>query len=125
MSIGLPILFLDQFKQIPNEILSLLGLPRFSYDDSSSSYTLNKLVQGLVGLNVFQVAGIAGLSFLASIVLVSIILPNVYFKLMLLTDKLDEEKTKVEEEEAAFFRFIVQSATASERNLENLIFKDK
>ncbi len=85
-TIPTPILFLKEFKDIPNAFLGLLGQPAVYYSDTED-YSLNSFVESLVGFNIFQVAGILGLSFLASIVMVTILLPNIYFRVMLYTDK--------------------------------------
>ena len=85
-SISTPILFLQPFKDIPNEVLKLLGIPIITYQDEDG-YSINKLITYLFGVNMFQFAGVMGLAFLASIVLVAIILPNLYFRVMLLTDR--------------------------------------
>ena len=85
-SIGSPIIFLEQFKDIPNELFNIAGLPRVEYEDKEK-FSLNKLTTALLGFNIFQVIGITGLAFLASIVLVTMILPNLYFRIMLFTDK--------------------------------------
>ena len=90
-----PILFLKEFKNIPNAILRLLGLPSVSYSDSEV-YSLNKIVTFTFGLNIFQVTGIIGLTFLASIVLVTILLPNIYFRVMLLTDQSVQQRRRLD-----------------------------
>lgn len=85
VTVGTPILFLQEFKDIPNALLRIFGLPSVSYDDSEP-YSINKVVTYFLGVNVFQLIGILGLSFLASLVMVSLILPNLYFRVMLHTD---------------------------------------
>ena len=53
-SIGMPILFLNEFKKIPNAVNRILGLPTVSYTDSDV-YSLNKAVEYVFGYNAFQV----------------------------------------------------------------------
>ena len=55
-SIGMPILFLNEFKKIPNAVNRILGLPTVSYTDSDV-YSLNKAVEYVFGYNAFQVIG--------------------------------------------------------------------
>jgi hypothetical protein len=93
----LPIFFWKTFQAIPNAVLSAAGLPTFSYDDGASPYTLNKLVLWLFGVSAFHVLAVAAIAFLANVVLVSVVLPHIYFRLMLLTDrgtKTDYERIK-------------------------------
>ncbi len=91
-----PILFLQEFKGIPNAVLKILGFPSVSYSDTET-YSLNKIITYTFGFNIFQVIGIFGLAFLASVVLVTILLPNIYFRIMLFTDQsLQGKKLNVE-----------------------------
>ena len=53
-NIGMPILFLNEFKRIPNAVNRILGLPEVFYSDSEA-YSLNKAVEYVFGMNVFQV----------------------------------------------------------------------
>lgn len=80
---------MEEFKKIPNLIVShVIGLsPAEVYYEDKEAYSVNKIFRNAFGMNVFQVVGILGLAFLASIVLVSILLPNLYFKFFLYTDK--------------------------------------
>lgn len=81
-----PILVRPEYSHFVNAIVSgLLGFKNITFEDNQT-YSLNKASEYLLGLNVFQVTGILGLAFLASIVFVAIILPNMYFKLLLDTD---------------------------------------
>lgn len=93
VEVGQPILFMEDFKDIPNEFLKLLGLPAVNYEDSAN-FSFNKLIELVFGVNMFQLVGIMGLTFLASVVMVSIILPSLYFRVMLITD----EKTSPEQD---------------------------
>eukprot|EP00093_Oithona_nana_P009889 09889.XXX_434114_434920_1 [CDS] Oithona nana genome sequencing. len=83
-----PVLFLPQIKRLPAEILRLLNLPVPTYESTSSpsSYSLTSLVQSLFGVDIFTLTFIATLYFLASLAAVAIVLPNLYFKLMLWAD---------------------------------------
>lgn len=61
------------------------------YDLSSeSAYSLTNLVQLYFGVDIFTLTFIAALYFLASLALVSIVLPNLYFRLMLWADVTDD-----------------------------------
>ena len=53
MEVQTPILFLKEFKAIPNALLRLLGFPSVSYSDTEP-YSLNAIVTYLFGFNVFQ-----------------------------------------------------------------------
>ena len=48
--------------------------------DLFPQYTLNKYVKGLTGLNAIDLAGGLVLMFVASIITVSVVLPNIYFR---------------------------------------------
>ena len=84
-NIGLPIFLHDQVKDIPNALLNIFGLPSI-YVEDQLQYSPNRLISNIFGFNIIQLIGIFGLLFLASIVVVSVILPNLYFSLMLHTD---------------------------------------
>ena len=67
--------------------MRLLNLPvptyDYGYDTTSataSSYSLTSLVQRLFGVDIFTLTFIAVLYFVASLALVSIVLPNLYFR---------------------------------------------
>ena len=86
-----PVFFWPYFKQVPQEILRILGFPDINYDDTSV-YSLNQLVKEVSGVSTLELISILAMAFLASIVLVSILLPNIYFRLMLLADNLVEQQ---------------------------------
>ena len=79
VEVGTPILFMTQFKDIPNELFKILGLLPMFYEDNAK-YSFNKLVSAVFGVNMFQLVGIMGLVFIASVVTVAIILPAIYFR---------------------------------------------
>ena len=69
--------------------MRLLNLPVPTYDygsTSTTSYSLTNLVQSFFGVDIFTLTFIATLYFVASLALVSIVLPNLYFRLMLWAD---------------------------------------
>ena len=78
-----PILFHPLFKRIPAEVLRLLGVPEVSYDDTDSKYTFNKFVKTHTGLETLKIIHISVLLFVGSIVMVTMAIPNLYFRLML------------------------------------------
>ena len=79
-------------KRIPGDILKALNLLVPTYDDSSdSSYALTNVVKSVFGVDLFALTFIAGLHFLASLALVSIVLPNLYFRLLLWADNVTED----------------------------------
>ena len=118
VEVGQPILFMEDFKDIPNEFLKLLGLPAVNYEDSAN-FSFNKLVELVFGVNMFQLVGIMGLTFLASVVMVSIILPSLYFRVMLITD----EKTSPEQDMNSRLKQLLllkQKLAEAETRLERL-----
>jgi len=58
------IIFQTDFKQIPSEILNIIGLIPFTYSDSEK-HSINKIITQILGFNFFQVIGIFGLAFLS------------------------------------------------------------
>lgn len=68
--------------------MRLLNLPVPTYESTSSpsNYSLTSLVQSLFGVDIFTLTFIATLYFVASLAAVAIVLPNLYFKLMLWAD---------------------------------------
>lgn len=82
-----PILFFPQIKRLPGEVLKVLNLPVPTYDlASESAYSLTNLLHSIFGVDVFTLTFIVALYFVASLALVSIVLPNLYFRLMLWAD---------------------------------------
>ena len=79
-------IFMLQIKRIPSEIFRLLGLPVPTYAYSSSKYALTNIVRSVLGVDIFTLMFIFMLYILASLALVSIVLPNIYFRLMLWAD---------------------------------------
>ena len=66
-------------------MLRLFGFPEIRYEDDSA-YSVHKYVKELTGVSTIELLGITALAFVASIVLVSVLLPNLYFRLMLWAD---------------------------------------
>jgi len=82
-----PVLFLPQIKRLPGEVLKVLNLPVPTYDVASeSAYSLTNVLHSIFGVDVFTLTFILALYFVASLALVSIVLPNIYFRLMLWAD---------------------------------------
>jgi len=82
-----PVLFLPQIKRLPAEVLKILNLPVPTYDSSSESeYSVVNILEQFFGVDLFTLAFIASLYFIASLALVSIVIPNLYFRLMLWAD---------------------------------------
>ena len=77
--------------RIPGDILKALNLPVPTYDDSSDPYSITNVVKSMFGVDLFTLTFIAGLHFLASLALVSIVLPNLYFRLLLWADNVTED----------------------------------
>jgi hypothetical protein len=113
----LPFYYLADFGNIPRELFSIItGIQRVYYVDHP--FGINSAVKDLLGINIFQViivfiiglhilnivfqlGGVIFLVFLASIALVSVVLPNLYFRVMLYTDHITSkqvvDKTGVEQ----------------------------
>ncbi len=72
-------------KRIPGDILRAIGLPVPTFSETTGS-GLTGLVQDVFGVDVLTLSFIAALYFIASIALVSIVLPNLYFRLILWAD---------------------------------------
>lgn len=90
------VLYNFQIKRLPGEILKALNLPVPVYDLSSeSAYSLTNIVQLYFGVDIFTLTFIAALYFLASLALVSIVLPNLYFRLMLWADVTDDTQANI------------------------------
>ena len=85
--------FFAQVKRLPGEILKALNVPVPTYSDSysDSAYSVMNVVKSVFGVDIFTLTFIAGLYFLASLALVSIVLPNLYFRLMLWADVTEAE----------------------------------
>lgn len=76
-----------QIKRLPGEVLKVLNLPVPTYDVASeSAYSLTNVLHSIFGVDVFTLTFILALYFVASLALVSIVLPNIYFRLMLWAD---------------------------------------
>lgn len=75
-----------QIKRLPFELLKVLNLPVPTYAASEAAYSLTNVIKAVFGVDIFTLTFIATLYFAASIALVSIVLPNIYFRLMLWAD---------------------------------------
>ena len=70
-----------QIKRLPAEVLKILNLPVPTYDSSSESeYSVVNILEQFFGVDLFTLAFIASLYFIASVALVSIVIPNLYFR---------------------------------------------
>ena len=70
-----------QIKRLPGEVLKVLNLPVPTYDVASeSAYSLTNVLHSIFGVDVFTLTFIVALYFVASLALVSIVLPNLYFR---------------------------------------------
>lgn len=90
-----PIMFYQAFKGIPHEFLRLLGVPDIQFDAPSEEYSINNYVRSVFGVDILDLASIAMLVFVSSIVLVSVLLPNLYFRIMLWADDLAEKQEQL------------------------------
>ena len=79
-------------KVIPAGLLRLAGVPEVSYDDTDSKFTFNKLVKAATGLETLEILHLSLFLFMASIFMVTIVLPNLYFRLMLWADSLVDDQ---------------------------------
>ena len=80
-----------QIKRIPGQIFQMLNLPIPTYAASTSSYDLTNIVKSVFGVDIFTLMFITMLYILASLALVSIVLPNIYFRLLLWADSSSQD----------------------------------
>ena len=82
------------FKAIPSGLLRLAGVPEVRYDDTDSKFTINKLVKAATGggLETLEILHLSLFLFMASVIMVTIVLPNLYFWLMLWADSLVDDQ---------------------------------
>lgn len=69
----------------------MLNLPIPTYAASTSSYDLTNIVKSVFGVDIFTLMFITMLYILASLALVSIVLPNIYFRLLLWADSSSQD----------------------------------
>lgn len=86
-----PVLFMPQIKRIPGQLFQMLNLPIPTYAASTSSYDLTNIVKSVFGVDIFTLMFITMLYILASLALVSIVLPNIYFRLLLWADSSSQD----------------------------------
>ena len=80
-----------QIKRIPGQLFQMLNLPIPTYAASTSSYDLTNIVKSVFGVDIFTLMFITMLYILASLALVSIVLPNIYFRLLLWADSSSQD----------------------------------
>lgn len=81
-SVPTPLFFLPQLERF---VAGILNLKIVKYEDTKG-WSLHKLSLYFFGVNALEILAIGFLAFLASIALVVIILPTLYFRLMLFAD---------------------------------------